>query len=291
MKRYILKRLLFAIPTILGVFLVVFFVIRSIPGDAAEVMLGPNATNEQIELYRQRNGLDKPVIVQLGIAFKNLLQGDLGTSLSLYKPVTQVIFERLPSTVELALYGLAFGTLLALLLGVCAAAFRGRWPDITLTTLSTVGMSMPTFYVGLWVLAIFAVKLGIIPVISNLSSDTAHWQTLFGPVLTMTIGECAILMRTTRSSMLEILGEDFIRTARAKGVPERKVLFKHALGNALIPIVTIVGYGLATALGGAIVLESVFARNGIGKLLIDAINAMARACGDIPEASAVHTAH
>ncbi len=273
MKKYILTRLLFAIPTVIGVFIVVFFLVRLIPGDPAQIMMGKNATQEQIDAYRERNGLNEPMTVQFGIAFKNFIKGDLGQSLSWYKPVTQVILERLPRTLELAFYGICISMLLALILGVFAAVFRGRWPDLALTTLATLGMSLPSFYIGLWILVIFALKLGIIPVISNFGGDVTYFQSLLGPVLTLVVGECALLTRTTRSSMLEIMGEDFIRTARAKGLSEKVVLFKHALGNALIPIVTIAGYSLATAVAGAIVLETVFVRPGIGKLLIDAINA------------------
>ena len=269
MKRYILKRLLFAIPTLLGVFVVVFIVIRQIPGDPAEVMLGASATNEQVEIYRVAHGLDRPAIVQFGIALKNLFKGDLGMSLSHYRPVLSVVFERLPSTIELALYGIFISSIVSVILGVVAARFRGRWPDLIIVALSTMGMSLPTFYIGLWVLVIFALKLGIIPVLSNMMQDTPYWKTLFGPVLTMVLG--GTLVRTTRSAMLEIMDEDFIRTAKAKGVSGVKILLKHALGNALIPIVTMVGYGLAISFGGAIVLETVFVRNGIGKLLMDAI--------------------
>ena len=272
MLKYITKRLLFAIPTMIGVFVVVFFVIRRIPGDPAVTMLGVKATEAQIATFRAAHGLNDSILVQFGIALKNFITGDFGTSLSLYRPVFQVILERFPRTAELAIFGVIIGFILAVILGVIAAVFHGRWPDITLTAFSTLGMSLPTFYIGLWVLYIFALKLGIIPVISSMGNNVNHWQSLFGPLVTIAIGETALLLRTTRSAMLEILNEDFIRTARAKGLSERVVLFKHALGNSLIPIVTITGYSLATAFGGAIVLETVFARQGIGKLLIDAIS-------------------
>lgn len=272
MKKYILSRILFAIPTVVGAFIVVFFLIRMIPGDPAETMLGAKATDAQIEAYRELHGLNESTGKQFFIAFKNFLKFDFGQSLSWYKPVTTVILERFPYTIELALYGIGISLVLALVLGTLAAVYRGRWPDLLLTTFATLGMSLPSFYVGLWVLVVFALKLGIIPVMSSMGGDATYFQTLFGPVLTLVIGECALLARTTRSSMLEILNEDFIRTARSKGLAERAVLFKHALGNAMIPIVTMAGYSLATALGGAIVLETVFVRPGIGKLLIDAIN-------------------
>ncbi|MCL2495818.1 MAG: ABC transporter permease [Clostridiales bacterium] len=271
MLRYIAKRLLFAIPTIVGVFVVVFFVIRLIPGDPAVTMLGPKATEAQIVAYRAAHGLNDSVMTQFGIAINNFIRGDLGFSLSLYRPVLQVILERFPRTAELAFFGIIIGFILAVFFGVIAAVYRGRWPDIALISFSTLGMSLPTFYIGLWVLYSFALKLKIIPVISSMGHNVSYWQSLLGPLVTIAIGETALLLRTTRSSMLEVLNEDFIRTARAKGIAERVVLFKHALGNSLIPIVTVTGYSLATAFGGAIVLETVFARQGIGKLLIDAI--------------------
>ena len=269
MRSYILKRLLFTVPTLLGVFIVVFIVIRQIPGDPAAVMLGASATNEQVEIYRVAHGLDKPVIYQFWLALRNLLKGDLGMSLSHNKPVLSVVFDRLPSTIELAVYGIVISSIISIVLGVIAASFRGRWPDLIIIAFSTLGVSLPTFYIGLWVLVIFALGLGFIPVLSNMVKGTPHWKTLFGPVLTMVLG--GTLVRTTRSAMLEIMDEDFIRTAKAKGVPGWRILFKHALGNALIPIVTMIGYGLAVSFGGAIVLETVFVRAGVGKLLMDAI--------------------
>ena len=268
MAAYILKRILSAIPTLLGVFLAVFFVVRLIPGDPAEVMLGANATEEQLNIYREAHGLNRSTGEQLAIALKEFSTGNLGTSVSYRKPVSELVAGALPNTIELAVIGVLISSIIAVALGVAAAANRGRWPDILINILSTFGMSLPTFYIGLWVLVIFASKLGVIPVLSS-AKGVPHYKTLIGPVITMVLG--LQLVRTTRSSMLEILEEDFIRTAKAKGVSRKKVLFRHALKNALIPIITMVGYNLATAMAGAIVLETVFVRNGIGKLLIDAI--------------------
>lgn len=268
MISYIVKRILSAIPTLLGVFLAVFFAVRLIPGDPAEVMLGANATQEQIDIYRESHGLNRSTGEQLIIGLKGFVTGDLGTSVSYSKPVSEMIGEALPNTIELALVGVVISSVIAVALGVLAAAKRGKWPDLLINVLSTIGMSLPTFYIGLWVLTIFASKLGIIPVIST-RPDIPHYKTLIGPVITMVLG--LTLVRTTRSSMLEIMEEDFIRTAKAKGVSRKSILFRHALGNALIPIITMIGYNLASAMAGAIVLETVFVRNGIGKLLIDAI--------------------
>jgi ABC-type dipeptide/oligopeptide/nickel transport system permease component len=271
MLKYTGKRLLAAIPTILGIFVVVFIDIRLIPGDPATSMLGKEATEEQIAVYRRKFGLDDPLPVQLGYALKGFVTGDLGDSLTLREPVLRCILTRLPYTVELAFLGIVCGTLLAVVMGVTAAVHRGKWPDMLLTSVTTFGMSMPSFFIGLWVLMLLAARLKVIPVLSDVEG-IPHWKTLVGPLLTMIVGGSSTLTRTTRSAMLEIFDEDFIRTARAKGVWERAILFRHALGNALIPIVTIMGYGLATSFGGAIVLETVFTRKGIGKLLVDAIN-------------------
>lgn len=273
MKRYIVIRTLFVIPTLIGVLLSVFFILRLIPGDPAEIMLGPGATDKQIELFREQNGLNENIFVQMGIVLKKFLKGDLGRSISSRRPVMDMIMERFPRTAELAIYGVVFGTILGILQGIVAAVYRGRWPDLTITTLSTIGMSAPSFYVALLVLMVLAVKLRLIPVIALEGPNVSHFKAMVAPVLTMVLGGSALTVRTTRSSMLEIIGEDFIRTARAKGVQEKAVLLKHALKNAAIPIITVVGNNLAGSFGGAIVIETVFARPGIGKLLIDAINA------------------
>ncbi|MDL2218153.1 ABC transporter permease [Christensenellaceae bacterium OttesenSCG-928-M15] len=273
MGRYVLRRLLVAIPTILGVFIAVFFIMRQIPGDPAAIMLGGSATDEQITAFREQNGLDEPMPVQLGIALKKFITGDLGNSITSKRPVLDMILERLPRTVELALLGIILGSLVGMIGGIIAAVFRGRWPDYALTGLNTLGMSLPSFYVALMLLLLLAVQLKWIPVIGTPRDDVSHFKTLVAPVLTMMIGNSALTMRTTRASMLEIMGEDYIRTARAKGLNERMVLFRHALKDAAIPIITVIGYDLAGCFGGAIIIETVFSRPGIGKLLIDAVNA------------------
>lgn len=273
MRRYIAARLLFMIPTLIGVLLSVFFMMRIIPGDPAVVMLGKNATEEQLQLFRERNGLNRSLPIQIGIMLKNFIKGDLGTSITSRRPVADLIKDRFPNTVELALYGVILGSLLGIIQGIIAAVNRGRWPDLFITTLSTLGMSMPSFYVAIIILMVLAVKLRWIPVIATQAAGVSHFKTIIAPVLTMVLGGSALTVRTTRASILEIMGEDFIRTARSKGLAERAVLFRHALKNAAIPIITVIGNNLAGSLGGAIVIETVFLRPGIGKLLIDAINA------------------
>jgi peptide/nickel transport system permease protein len=271
MKSYIAARLLFAIPTMLGVLITVFLIMRSIPGDPAAIMLGKNVTKEQIKQFRDNYGLNDPLPIQLGILVKNFFKGDLGKSIKSHKPVLGMILRRLPKTAELALLAILLGVLLGVAQGIVASVFHGRWPDIAITAGSTLGMSTPSFYIGLLILMVFAVKLGWIPVIGLEGNGNTHFQVTVAPVLTMMLGGSALIIRTTRSAMLEIMGEDYIRTARAKGLTETAVLFKHALRNAAIPIITVVGDSLAHSFAGAIIIETVFVRPGIGKLLIGAV--------------------
>jgi len=269
---YAARRLAVAVPTVLGVFLAVFFMVRMIPGDPALVMLGARATEEQIQMFREQNGLNEPAPVQLAIALRKFVTGDLGTSVKTKRPVLDMIMERLPRTMELALLGILLGSLLGVGLGVVAAVFRNKWPDYLITGASTLWMSMPSFYIGLMLLLLLAVKLSLIPVIGTPREGVSHFKTLVAPLATMMIGNSVLTLRTTRASMLEIVGENFIKTARAKGLTERAVLLGHALRDAAIPIVTVIGYDLASSLGGAIIIETVFSRPGVGLLLIDSVN-------------------
>ena len=271
MKKYFGMRVLMAIPTILGVFLAVFLIIRMVPGDPASVMLGKTATPEEISLFREQNGLDEPLMTQMVIAVKKFFTGDLGESLSSHKKVTELLKERFPRTLELVLWGMILNSILGIIWGVVASVYRGRWPDYMISGMSTIGMSLPSFYVAILVLVVLAVKLKLIPVIGIQSENANYFQTIVAPVLTMVLAGSALTIRTTRSSMLEVMGEDFIRTARAKGLSEKAVLFKHGLRNAAISIATIIGYNLASSFGGSIVIETVFNRPGIGKLLMDAV--------------------
>ena len=195
----------------------------------------------------------------------------MGESLSSHKKVTELLKERFPRTLELVLWGMILNSILGIIWGVVASVYRGRWPDYMISGMSTIGMSLPSFYVAILVLVVLAVKLKLIPVIGIQSENANYFQTIVAPVLTMVLAGSALTIRTTRSSMLEVMGEDFIRTARAKGLSEKAVLFKHGLRNAAIPIATIIGYNLASSFGGSIVIETVFNRPGIGKLLMDAV--------------------
>lgn len=273
MLRYALIRLLLVVPTTLGMVVVVFFVIHAIPGDPAEAMLGLRASPEQLEACRHLLGLDKPVIVQLGIMLGNLARGDLGISFSTHRPVIEEIVLRYPFTLWLAVAGMSIATVFGVALGVVAAIRRNSWLDMFVLGVSTAGMAAPSFWLALLLSGLFAVRLGWFPTVG--AGDPGDWlsqlQALILPASAVGVIGVAFVARMTRSCMLDVLGEDYIRTARAKGVRETTVLFGHALQNAAIPIITVLGHFFGAFLGGAIIIEVVFARPGLGKLLIDSI--------------------
>lgn len=273
MKRYIMKRLLFAIPTILGSMIVVFLIIRSIPGDPVSMKFGKTATVQEIEAYREEHGYNRPMIVQMGDSIISTLQGDLGYSMSSNQPVMKMILDVLPKTLELTLFGVFFAVVLGVISGIFAALYRGGGFDLFILSLNTVLMSMPSFFLGLIMIIVFGVQLKMIPVISLNLPPEQHFLGLIGPVITIGLGSAASIARTTRTAMLKILGNDFIKVCKSKGIAKSAIIFKHALRNALTPIITVVGGTFASYLGGAVVTETVFSRPGIGKLLVDAINA------------------
>lgn len=273
MKQYILKRLLFAIPTILGSMIVVFLIIRSIPGDPVAMKFGKTATIEEIEAYREEHGYNRPMIVQMADSIGDTLHGDLGVSMSSNQPVMNMILDVLPNTLELTVFGVAFAVILGLGSGILAALHRGSPFDVMILSLNTILMSMPSFFLGLVLIIVFGVQLKLIPVISLNLSPEQHFVGLIGPMVTVGLGSAASIARTTRTSMLKILGDDFIKVCRSKGIAKSAIIFGHALRNALTPIITVVGGTFASYLGGAVVTETVFARPGVGKLLVDAINA------------------
>lgn len=270
MGKQIVTRILFAIPTLLGVLIVTFLIIRMIPGDPAVLYLGENASETQLEAFREEKGLNEPMIVQLGIMLKDVFHGDLGESFTQHRSVMDIILEKFPSTLQLALAGIIFATVFGVLFGIVAAVRRGSWADLGIVGASTLFMSMPSFLWALILMMVLGVWLGVIPVIS-LGGGGDSFRSLIAPALALGLSGAALFARTTRSSMLEVLGEDYVRTARAKGLREKKVILKHALKAASMPIITIVGFYFATYMAGAIVIETIFARPGIGKMLIDAV--------------------
>jgi len=271
---YIARRALQAIPVMVLVATAVFVLLRLTPGDPTEVLLGPEATPERAAELRRDLGLDKPIPVQWALWFSHVLRGDLGESIFLRRPVTQAIWERAEPTLMLTLLSLAVSVFLGLSLGVLAAVRQGSWADLAAMLVSLAGISMPTFWIGLNLILVFAVILGVLPVAGYKSLSEGVWENvryLILPAITLGFYEAALLARMTRSMILEVLKENYVRTARSIGLPERRVVLGHALHNALIPLLTIVGLMFAGLLGGALVTETVFNIPGVGRLLIQAV--------------------
>jgi ABC-type dipeptide/oligopeptide/nickel transport system permease component len=262
----LLKRLLGIIPVIFGVLLLTFVLVHSIPGDPVEVMLGESATSADREVLRHNLGLDKPLTIQFFQYVAKVAQGDLGVSIHSKKPIVDLLAERLPATMKLAALALMIAISIGVPLGIVAALKVDRWADNLATVLSLTISAMPHFWLGPLLMMVFALWLGLLPV-SGMDASTS----IILPALTLGFGLAAILTRMTRASMLEVLHEDFIRTARAKGLPEKTVILKHALRAALLPIVTVLGLQLGSLLAGTVITETVFAWDGIGRLLVESI--------------------
>jgi len=261
-----MMRLLGVVPVVLGVVLLTFLLIHAVPGDPVEVMLGESASSADRMQLRADLGLDQPIYVQFGVYLNKLAHGDLGVSIHSKKPIVDLLAERLPATAKLALLALSFAILIGLPLGIVAALKVSQWPDKLANLLSLSISAMPHFWMGPMLMMIFALWLGLLPV-SGMESGTA----VILPALTLGFGLAAILTRMTRASMLEVLHEDFIRTARAKGLTERAVILRHALRAALLPIVTVLGLQLGSLLAGTVITETVFSWDGIGRLLVESI--------------------
>ena len=269
MLKYIFKRILMMIPVLLGVLFLVFTMNEISPGDPAAMIAGDAASVEVVEQIREDLGLNKPLPVRFFNYTKNLvLHGDLGTSYKTKRPVLDEVMDRLPTTILLSLTSAAFAVFLSIPIGIISAIKQNTWSDNLLMVLALIGVAMPAFWQGLMTIILFSVKLGWFP--SYGFTTPAHW---FMPVLTIGTGAMASLVRITRSSMLEVIRQDYIRTARAKGQTERKVIISHALRNSMIPIITAIAIQLGSMLGGAIVTETVFAIPGIGMLMIQSIKA------------------
>lgn len=262
----LLKRLLGTIPVIFGVLLLTFVLVHSIPGDPVEVMLGESAASADREVLRQNLGLDEPLPIQFFQYVAKVAQGDLGVSIHSKKPIVDLLAERLPATMKLAALALIIAISIGVPLGIVAALKVDRWADNLATVLSLTVSAMPHFWLGPLLMIVFALWLGLLPV-SGMDANTS----IILPALTLGFGLAAILTRMTRASMLEVLHEDFIRTARAKGLPEKTVILKHALRAALLPIVTVLGLQLGSLLAGTVITETVFAWDGIGRLLVESI--------------------
>lgn len=266
MLRYIATRLLYMIPVLWLVVSVVFLLIHLVPGDPIQAMLGEGASSTDIQAARHAYGLDVPIGQQYVNYWKNVLHGDLGRSLRFDQPVTRIIVQRYPWTLQLTLASMFVALLISIPAGVRSARRRNRWDDRVLSFVSLLGLSFPNFALGPILILFFAIKLGLLPVSG--SGTLAH---LVLPSITMGGALAAILTRMVRTAMLEELSQDYIRTARAKGLSENVVVYKHALRNALIPVLTVVGLQFGALLAGAIVTETIFSWPGIGRLTIQAI--------------------
>ncbi len=266
MLRYVGRRLLLAIPTLLGVATVVFFLIRLIPGDPARVIAGETATEEQIDRIRENLGLNLPLWEQYVRYILNLLRGDLGTSIVTGNPVLQDIGARLPATFALATAALTIGIVVGVALGIVAALYRGKPADVIVSAISVGGMSMPTYWLGLNLIVLFAINVHWFP-----ASGATQPLSIVLPSITLATLSVAVIARMTRSSMLEVLSQDFVRTARAKGASPARVILRHAFPNAIPPILTIIGVQFGLMLGGAVLTETVFTWPGMGRLLVDSI--------------------
>ncbi|HJM82033.1 MAG TPA: nickel ABC transporter permease [Nitrospinota bacterium] len=268
MKAYLIKRFFAMFPVAIGVVTLVFFIIHLTPGDPVEIMLGEQASIADKESLRKELGLDKPLLVQYVSFLGGLATGDLGKSLYTKKGVTESIMERYGATVELALCSMVIAIFIAIPLGVIAAAYRDTSVDRVAMGFSLLGVSMPSFWIGPLLILVFSVELGWFPV-----SGRSGFDSLILPSITLGTAMAAILSRLTRSSVIEALGEEYINTAKAKGGGELLILFKHALFNALLPVVTVAGLQFGALLAGAIITETIFAWPGIGRLTIQALNA------------------
>ena len=261
-----IKRFLGIIPVVFGVVSLTFLLIHAVPGDPVEVMLGESASNADRMELRAGLGLDKPIYAQFGIYLSKLVQGDFGISIHSRKPIVDMLLERLPATFKLAAFALLFAIFIGLPLGIIAAINAKKWPDTIANLLSLTISAMPHFWMGPMLMMVFALWLGILPV-----SGMENATSIILPALTLGFGLAAILTRMTRASMLDVLHEDYIRTAYAKGLPQRTVILRHALRAALLPVITVLGLQLGSLLAGAVITETVFSWNGIGRLLVESI--------------------
>jgi ABC-type dipeptide/oligopeptide/nickel transport system permease component len=265
--KFLQQRLALAVPTILLTSVVVFLMLHLIPGDPASIYVGENqATPERLEEIRQLMGLDRPLYVQYADYVWSALQGDLGRSLQTDQPVTTVIRERLPNTFKLALAAMVIAVIIGVALGLLAALKHNTWLDTLSMSIALLGISMPIFWLALLLIMFFSVRLQWLPATSQ-----PGFKGLILPAMSLAMLSAATLARLVRSSVLEVLRQDYLTTARAKGLPSRVVILRHALRNALIPVITVIGLQFGSLLSGAVITETIFARPGLGKLVVDSI--------------------
>ena len=267
MLRYTLKRIVGVLPTLIIVVTFVFFFVRMIPGDPARLVAGEQATLDAVEAVRIQLGLDKPIHVQYFKYVGGLLRGDLGMSLRTKRPVLTEVAARYGNTMALTFASLVWSTIVGVILGVWSGKNRGKWQDFTGMTLAVSGISLPNFWIGFLLIMAFSVKLRWFP-----TTGVGSWKNLVLPAVALGTSIAAIIARFTRSSIVEVLKEDYIRTARAKGLREKTVTWGHAFRNSMISVVTVVGLQFGFLLGGSVVTEAVFAYPGLGQLLVESVN-------------------
>jgi peptide/nickel transport system permease protein len=265
---YVVRRLGLSVLIVTGVSFLVFMMIHLVPGDPVLVMLAESPSVEDRVTIERELGLDEPLYVQYWEYVSRAARGDLGRSIRLQVPVTTLISERLPNTLLLTVSSLALAVVIGIALGTVSAVYHRTAGDYTVMFGALVGVSLPSFFLGIMLLLFFGLKLGWLPI----AGDTEGIKSLVLPAVTLAVVPLAVIARLTRSSLLNVLGEDYVRVARAKGLPQRKIVFRHALRNSLIPVVTVVGVQFGTLMAGAVIVESVFAWPGIGRLLINAVN-------------------
>ncbi|MBW2015762.1 MAG: ABC transporter permease [Deltaproteobacteria bacterium] len=266
MSQYVVKRLISTIPVLIGISIMLFFMLRALPGDPAQVLAGQMATQEDIQLIRTQLGLDRPIYIQYATFFWRLIRFDLGRSARTQNPVILEIWARLPNTIILAVIAITLACLFGIPAGIISAVRPYSVLDYFVTAATLFGISMPVFWLGLMLVVVFSVLLHWLP-----AGGTGSWKHLILPSITLSAFVVAFIARMTRSSMLEVLSQDYTTTARSKGLKEKVVIIKHALKNALIPIITVVGLQFGMLLGGAVLTETVFAWPGLGRLIVDSI--------------------
>ncbi|WP_022665604.1 nickel ABC transporter permease [Desulfospira joergensenii] len=266
MINFLFKRILSIIPVLLGISLMLFFMLRMLPGDPAQVLAGQMASPEDIAMIRTQLGLDEPVYVQYGAFLNRLVHLDLGRSARTQNPVIEEIWARLPNTMLLAVCAITLACVFGIPAGVVAAVRPYTWIDYLVTLASLFGISMPVFWLGMMLMIVFSITLQWLP-----AGGIGTWKHLVLPSVTLAAFVVAFIARMTRSSMLEVLSQDYVTTARSKGLMEKVIIVKHALKNALIPIITVVGLQFGLLLGGAVLTETVFAWPGLGRLIVDSI--------------------
>jgi peptide/nickel transport system permease protein len=266
MLQYVAKRLLSTVPVLIGISLLLFFMLRILPGDPAQVLAGQMATPEEVENIRHQLGLDRPIFTQYAFFLGRLVRFDLGRSARTQNPVSQEIWARLPNTMLLAIVAITLACLFGIPAGIISAVRPYSWLDYLVTSMALFGISMPVFWLGLMLVVLFSIILKWLP-----AGGSGSWEHVILPSVTLAAFVVAFIARMTRSSMLEVLSQDYTTTARSKGLKEQVIIVKHALKNALIPIITVVGLQFGLLLGGAVLTETVFAWPGLGRLIVDSI--------------------